>query len=234
MKCLVAHLLTVVVIFASTGQAFAGFTANWTSASPAEALNVTYFDSSTNTTQTVYAWVGQYNWTRTGGDQINFVGSNGTNYWTFCTELTQDVVNPATYDIVAAELAPKPSTANGMGSTKANELRQYFGLHYSASFSNQDAAAFQDGIWKIVYGSSVTISDSTAEAKANSWLTGITGDLSHLTQSQKTIANELVALTSPTSQDQLTLQAPTPPGVVLAGIGWVAMFGYMRRRRTQA
>jgi hypothetical protein len=222
MRYLVVLVLTVSALIVPAAPARASFITTWTSANPAEVLDVSY---NGHTYYDVY--VGKYNWSRIGGDSISFAGSNGTNYWSFCTELTQDITIPATYSIVAVEQAPEPAIPGGMGSLKADKLRQYFALNYSDNFDNLHAAAFQLGIWEIVFGN-MTINDSATMLQANNYLKGIDGDLSHLNSSQQQIANELVALSSPGSQDQLTLQNPAPPGLVLAGIGCVSLFGLNR------
>jgi hypothetical protein len=241
MRRLALAFLVVSALVGTPSATLAGFTANWTSANPALVLNVSYNGQAYNN-----VLVGQYNWTRTGGDPIDFVGSNGTTFWTFCTELTQTISNPVTFTVVGVEQAPNPGIPGGMGSVKADMLRQYFALNYSSSFTNQQAAAFQLGIWEIVFDNSgtldvssgdfkLTTSNATVRNLANSYLAGINGNLSGLTASQMTVASQLIALSSPTSQDQLTFRnfhtTPAPPSLVLAVTGLIPSLALRRFRR---
>jgi hypothetical protein len=236
-------LLVASTLALTAAPARAGFTARWVDANPDLTLTVLY-----NNQPYQNVLVGRYLWDRTGGDPIDFVGSNGTRFWTYCTELTQEIRNPVAFNVVQVEQAPNPGILGGMGSVKADMLRQYFALHYSDSFTHAQAAAFQLGIWEIVFDNSgsldvtsgnfqLSTSNTTVRDLANGYLTGITGSLSGLTASQMTIANQLVALSSPDDQDQLTLHrdhvrpVPAPPGPVLAATGLVPALALRRLRR---
>jgi hypothetical protein len=180
---------------------------------------------------------GVVNWT---GSPTNAPALRGA-FTTFCLELTQDISPGATYvyNLVAMDNAPKPGSAatggpGGMGATKASEIRQLWtGFHSSIGSDGTKAAAFQLAIWKIEcdWGTGPAATDLTtgnfrasgnnsATSQASTWLT-------NLTQNQYAPDPSLMAMSSPSYQDQLVaVPMPAPPGIVLGGSGLVVLLAY--------
>lgn len=168
------------------------------------------------------------------------------NFTTFCLELTQDISpgNQYTYSLTALEDAPKPGSGptggnNGMGLTKANEIRDLWGaFHSSIGTDGVKAAAFQLDIWKIEYdwgdasatdfgsGNFQANGNAAATSQATTWLMALSN-----AQNNFTMANDLIAMTNPNAQDQLTELVPVPPTFALAGAGLLSLLGYGSVRR---
>lgn len=175
---------------------------------------------------------GELNWTTVSG-----VPGLPSQFVSFCIELTQQIssnpsVNPYSYNVVSLESSSQPA----LGTTKANEIRQLWGMFFADVNSDATAAAFQIAIWEIIYGSEFTpyphnipgfpqiaIEGATAIAQAATWVSDVQ------TPDPSAYDNSLVALTSPTYQDQLVSLAPGPGGFTLAGIGFLTLLGYRRR-----
>lgn len=155
---------------------------------------------------------GQYRWTRTGGDHV---GSPSGEFFSFCIELTQNVYyrQEHTFDVVDVADAPMPGGPGvgsaGMGPQKADMLRELWGRHIDEVSTPQTAAAFQIGVWEIVYDDGLSLADGLFRAKypslpevalAQIWLDGLTGNGPFA---------PLRALSSPDYQDHLVL-VPLP------------------------
>lgn len=184
-----------------------------------------------------YAWeiAGQYRWTRTGGDHI---GPPAGDFFSFCIELTQSVVyrQVHSFEVIDLAEAPLPGGA-GVGSTgmrqqKADLLRELWARHIDAVSTPQTAAAFQIGVWEIVYDDGLSLADGLFRVRspalpevalAQTWLDGLTGDGPFA---------PLRAMSSPEYQDQL-IMVPLPSaawgGVVLLLAG-----GLLSRRLPRA
>jgi hypothetical protein len=194
---------------------------------------------------------GQYNWQRTGGDYVGI----SNDFSTFCIELTQSISygNTYRYDVVGLDAAPLPgnnsdpigsANSGAMGQAKAERLRKFWGSYHhlllsatSASQAADRAAAFQLGIWEIVFdhqanvanydvasGRFYAVGNSTSRTLATSWLRDLNNQTGYETR--------LVGLTNMNAQDQVTLSAvQAPPTVVLAGIGDIGMLVIRRWRR---
>jgi hypothetical protein len=182
---------------------------------------------------------GEVNWTVVSTDS-----AIPHNFITFCLELNQDI-GPGqqySYDLVNVENAPKPGSSttgngNGMGLTKANEIRQLWGTYYN-SIGNDGvkAAAFQLDIWKIEndwglssydqFGAGnfrATGTDQNGTAAVNQavvWL-----DALHNPNNHFVMATDLVAMTNSGAQDQVTELVPAPPTFALAGTGLLSLLG---------
>jgi hypothetical protein len=221
---------------------------NWTHASPYLTLNVTY-DPAGAAGPYNYDGVltGRYHWSKTEGDATWL----GSSFWTYCIEITQQIDNPVNFTVKEVEKTPDPAYApGGMGLDKANRLREYWGRNFSSNFTSVQAAAFQLGIWEIVFDGSGT-SDPTkydagagefyvrnagtpgtnaynARVLANTWLRGLTGDTKYYEYG-------LVSLSSPYDQDQIAVRpTPAPSGLLAGLLGLGGMAGYLWRRRKAA
>lgn len=177
-------------------------------------------------------------WTRTGGTATV---AQGTNFKTYCIEITQDVVlgqgygftlnyNLANTPVPGSDVVTVPTgSGSGMGTGKADLLSRLWAADYTASLSDANhSAAFQLAIWKIVYADPTTSGGSTLDLNladgqlvatgpssilsiTNTWLGALAGQTAH--------AN-LVALTSGNDQDQITAAAPAP---ATAGAGYILL-----------
>jgi hypothetical protein len=167
---------------------------------------------------------------------------------TFCIELTQTIPGGAQTYTINTDMSQSPT----IGTTaKANAIEALYGN--KSGYSN---AAFQLALWELVYDGTYDIanpnanffttgtlksSDSTAasaQTLLHTTLNNISAGISNFNSTYS--GYELVALSSPNSQDQLTLiptptaSVPAPPAVLLACIGMLALGGRARwTRRTQ-
>ena len=171
---------------------------------------------------------GHFNWTRTGG---TYAGLQG-DFMSFCCELTEHIGygGSYTYDVVALENGT--DSIGGMGSARADEIRELFGRYYNPSFGQvldaDHAAAMQMSIWEIVYeqGNTLNVTTGTAQFQndsgnaillANAMLASLDGTGPK--------ATDLLAISAAGIQDQIV---PAPGTMVLAGAGVLAI---KRRRR---
>lgn len=174
---------------------------------------------------------GQYLWTQNSGTPV--LGSTG-QFVTFCIELTQDInFNQPPYEYTIADLAtaPRPSDTmnpSGMGSAKADQIRELWGQDYSKVVDNSSAATFQFAIWRILYGNSLTLDAGNAGllATADGWINALDSNGRRA---------DLIALTSPTAQDQITIATPLPSGAWggLLLIGVLRIFRVRRNARLE-
>lgn len=188
---------------------------------------------------------GQYNWQRTGGD-TNQIKSN---FWTFCIELTQNISANVNYNYDIAMLADAPlpgvgtGSTTGMGDGKADLIRELWGRQAgNLGADARNASAFQLAIWEIVFdytdtspgtrnvttGAFYLRNINTADEiyvrnTANAWLQSLDGT--------GPFEYNLIALTSPDRQDQLTLATPSPGSFALAGVSVVCLLGWGLGRR---
>lgn len=192
------------------------------------------------------------------GFSMNATGKVGVNNWlvtattsdlfavnqvfdAFCIELRQNVTDPSVFTVGSVDTAPDPDypttdMMTGMGSQKANYLRELWGEFYddihvgTAAEQNTKGAAFQLAVWNIVYDTDQTTSSGTfyattqlaAQTQANTWL-------QYIHTHDGAMAN-LIALKNPQGQDMITsFHMPTPAA---AGMGLSCLgLALMRRRR---
>jgi hypothetical protein len=229
--------ITVTAVAMSAATSFAGtIVAKFNSVTPS--LGVNYVSPAGNAGTTA----GVFNWNRTGGTQTG-TPAIGSNFASFCIELTQNISPGGTYtmDVIPLAHAPVPGVPpiGGMGAAKAKDLKRLWASYFHlAALSNVNAAAFQVSVWEIVYETAAQYDVNTANAGtrgafyitnqsavrnlANSWL----GNLG-------TAEANLAAMSHPSFQDQLVL-IPAPPAV-LAGLGLlgVGVANKLRNRRSE-
>lgn len=193
-------------------------TATFNSVGPSEIVTVT-LNAGANTQQ-VHS--GLMNWTRTGGDYTGV----GTNFWTFCTEITENV-GPGgsyTFNVMAPEFAPNTAP---MGAARAALLSELFGRYIgSVNFgSSTDMSAFQMAVWEVAYDNGVdlasgdfqvTAGNAISRALAQSYLNSLDGS------GPQVIVDALV---NAGRQDQVV---PTPGALALLSLAGLA--GARRRR----
>lgn len=217
--------------------------------SPSRIVGISYNGSSLGS-----AYAGALNWT---GQASNGYDLNGS-FSTFCIDLTQDVYlgHSYTYDVVDMSVAPNPLPptepvgSTGLGTTNRQNLENLYALQYDNIGSDNDrGAAFQIAIWEILFdtGSSHDVSTGQfAISGASSNVINLANQFvtDALAPGALTFHHQLLALTSPTVQDQLFLgeSTPTQPGPpqavptpaaalgALPLLGALAAFRHKRRR----
>lgn len=172
---------------------------------------------------------GHFNWTRTGGD---YAGAQG-NFMSFCTELTEHISNGGNYCYTVAALEFAPSSGGGMGSAKADLIRELFGRYYTPAFgaplTGTQATAMQLAIWEIVY------EDDSFALGLGTGLVRLTNDnIAAMTVADAYLAsldgtgplnNTIVVMSGAGIQDQII---PAPGSLALLGLGGLVA---TRRRR---
>ena len=161
---------------------------------------------------------GEYTFERTGGESDLLSGS----FTTFCIEINQPVRigRSHEYEVVALAAAPFPGVGvgdgTGMGADRANDIRHLWANYYRTDFNPVEAAAFQIAIWEILYDEDLLLDEGTFQARhtsakpvklAQEWL-------NKENWTWIGVLPNLLALTSPSAQDQLFLgpTLPTPEG----------------------
>jgi hypothetical protein len=172
---------------------------------------------------------------------IDFRTTSNTNVYTFCIDLSQDVVTgtPYTFNYTPVANAPVSMVNNvilpTMGSAKAMELSQLYGLVFASSnpeaynplsLTATELQAFQVAVSNIVFDTDASVSrgagtfylpntDSTSlaiVAQANAWL----GEVAN--EGSGGLQMPLIALTNINYQDQITPIPEPIGGSLFAGI----------------
>lgn len=183
-------------------------------------------------------WAGYY-------DFVNGSGLINGSFHGFCIDIAQDIFYNQTVNFGVAPLGNAPAPGAGMGTDRANLLRElWYNDHTASAENNSNGAAFQIAIWEIINESrgnplDVTTGQFTVSANAstlttaNTWLQALTGNGPR--------ANDLMALTSDSYQDYVvevpgagvvgSLSTPAPPGWVLALVATaIFAFAYLYRK----
>lgn len=206
--------------------------ATFLTVSPGQGVSGTLGGNGFGTTGGVFQW---------NGNSGPIVGP----FSAFCIELTQFIGFGGTYTYNVVPIGQAgipdagifgPGTFGPMGAVRGDLLKELFGRHYSGIVDNSSAAAFQMDVWEIVYdgsrapgaldltsGNFTATSDAATDALAQSWLNSLDGTGPR--------AN-LVGLTNPEVQDQVTLggSVPEPSALALSLCGLAGLaFAYRRR-----
>jgi hypothetical protein len=213
-------------------------------------LNINHGDSTNNFF--AYGYAGYMNWTQAPAN--NNPALNNT-FTSFCIELTQNISIGGTYqyEITALESAPTPGSPqtgqpNGMGQLKPDAIRKLWAGAYSSTMTDTQAAAFQLAIWRLEYDftNTKTIAEMTNFSAGNFRANGANSDGTvavSLAQSLITkvmdgtftqMEMNLIALSSDTRQDQITV-VPEPTTMSMTAVGGLTLLvgGALRRRRKQ-
>lgn len=173
-------------------------------------------------------------WQRVGGTEP---GEPTGLFRTVCAELDQIAAN-GTYDVIPVADGPQPGAELGagpMGAAKADLISKLWAAHWGdANGSADGAAAFQVGVWEIIYDGDLDLFAGDFQANyanlgasplfvqlANTWLSGL-GNLTELA--------DLRILTNPRYQDQLVM-VPLPSAVLAGGLLLVGVAAKSLRRR---
>jgi hypothetical protein len=208
----------------------------------ADTLNLT-FDSGANGNGLNGG--GAFHWTQTAPLNTNF----GTALTTYCIDLKDTLSQTAVNKFnTTTDLTQAPAVGNNP--VKVAAIDALFDHFYSTSLTSTTLeAAFQQALWDLLYGSTSSLvaarpTTATVTADANAMLSNAAWN-----GSEHDLANaHLVALVSATggapgswggrTQDQILVEpnppvagVPAPPGLMLAGIGAVALLGRARLRR---
>jgi len=180
----------------------------------------------------INAYIGGYGLTYSGDDAISKnLGNLG-----FCIEMQLSSNQKKTYSIVNLWEAPVPYGPDGLAiqQQKAAYIEAFWGQHFNSITDSMSNAAFQLGVWEIVFeeplnwdvagGAIYTTCGSTAGANARNlaatWLNQFDPDGTR---------QPLAALTNKNYQDYV-VAVPLPGSLVLVGIG-LGIFGIAMRIR---
>lgn len=198
------------------------------------------------------AYAGSINWTETASSGAT---APTGNFSTYCIDLTQEINIGHSYDYTIADILdapnPKPPTASpsdvGMSANDAREIENLYAQEYDGIGTDNDkAAAFQISIWEMMYETAPTY-DATS---GNFYVTGASANVLNLVSSDVAAAsasgvnlqfhNQILAMTSPTAQDQLFIGAAVPqggppavptPAAAMAGIPLLSALAITRKWR---
>jgi hypothetical protein len=245
------------------GQSQASSTLYLTGVSPTANMNITFPgpDTYTNT-----PYVGMINWSfnpATNSSLAALLPPGATTLSTFCIEGTQNVyINQnSTFSVLTSDIASRPQDNAGshfeMGSTAAALLQKFWDVHYGdIGSSSVNAAAFQLGVWEIVYdgsgdggvynfgagnfkASSVVGNTTSANAlsTAQGWLNGLASasDTTHYNLyvlGDNGLQDQIFGVAAPTTNiiPPVPLPSALPAGVTL--LSGLAAAHKLRRRKT--
>jgi len=222
---------------------------------PVSLVNITSWGQSSGTN----VRSGPYYWA-TNGQPIN----SGNAVATFCVEIPQGF-SQSNADGTPSNNGSTTYTASSLtavfDAATEKSLTQLYAGHFDSAWNSptfnasKESTAFQLAAWEIVYdgaNGSLTggnfrvfnqdVNDTnTAAGLAKSWL-GALGSAPAF--DSKIAGHKMGGVTQPNSQDQggtvpmpSCVATPTPPGAVLAGIGFLGLFGrigWLRRKTATA
>lgn len=164
-----------------------------------------------------------------GQADAGFYGAYPVNsrFTTFCVELTQYASGNIVFSIVDLSQVPMPGNnpgnpLNGMGVTKANDLKNLFARYYNPALlttNSTEAAAFQVATWEIVHethsgpynvvegtGNFYLWNDpSGVRTRAQAMLTDLSTNTYAWNENSSLSGKQLVGLSSGSRQDQIAL-----------------------------
>lgn len=225
----------------------------FTGVSPGKNVSV-YYDRNgpgSGGASTITVGTGAYNWVPTVGS-TNAVPFDQP-FQSFCIDFDQFVQSPVTFTVAPLEAAPvtiEPGAAGSgpsstaMSAAQANWLRELWGERRAeldvgtASQRADRAAAFQLAVWELLFESSTTRSLSNGYFKVPT-----SGPPGYVTLANDYLATtldagydpvhfetNLVALTSSSGQDHLTVRPAAVPLPSAAGMGLVPLGGLVMKR----
>lgn len=183
---------------------------------------------------------GRFQLQRTGGDFSDGL-AGGSTFFAFCIEPRQFVSlgGDYTYDVVPLENGT--TNINGMGTAKADQLRELFGRYlpdFSAPLTRLQGGALQIAVWEIVredsgvldvYNGDIYFYPGTSEdpagvvALAQTYIQSLDG-------SGPKVGN-LIALNNVGAQDLVAQAVPEPESMLLLGGGALLLaLGRARRK----
>jgi hypothetical protein len=250
-----AAVLAVAGLIASPPRAVAdSVTLQFNQTTASAAVSVQYTIGGVAKAET--AVPGPYYWTPVT-QPLNSTFPNPTT--TFCVELNQTISTGQQYTYTVTPLASQSGVTATEAADISKLWGAYYNSAWgSTSFAGSlQSTAFQLALWKLVYDGGTNLSllsgdfvipgatasslsnTSTAAGLAQSWLNALAGTPSSIFSTNFS-GEQLEWLSNSWSQDQLTMVptphpnvvTPAPPGVVLAGIGFLGLLGRSIRRRS--
>jgi hypothetical protein len=178
---------------------------------------------------------GIFTFTRTGG---TWAGPPAGTFYAFCIEPREFVSAGTTYTYTFDVLEHGATNIGGMGTAKANLIRELFGRYYpvlGGPIDGLHASAMQIAIWEIVRENSGTLNvssgntvfrnaqDPATMVLAQNYLSSLDGTGPR--------ATDLYALTAIGVQDVIVRATPEPVTFVSTGAALIGVALIRRRRR---
>lgn len=208
----------------------------------AEVIHLTLTDGGTAVTYKPYGvaattvGAGPFHWTQQAPLNANF----GTAVTSYCIDLDHFISTGGSYTYtVQSDLKLAPTIGNDPAKIAA--LTEYFDRYYNTSLTSAaNAAAFQLGLWELVYDWALGSSLATGRIQGTNALTqSMLSGLGTPYSNHDLAGYHLTALLSPSgNQDQLTVVAnaqgpvpvPGPPAAILALAGAGCLLARRLRR----
>jgi len=191
--------------------------------------------------------------TASGGSIFTSTLNGVTLPWVFCVDITHNVYVPGDYNAtttnnqgIVNQGGTGPFDGQVGGSTKVSDEIAYLLLHYANGVAGQQNTAegeLQAAIWKLEYGSNITInsvnsdnSSTVLNAVAN-YVTlaqnAYTGGTAVGDRSQLTWLTPGITGSSTEYQELVTITTPEPSSFAIAGLAGLGMLFYARKRRSR-
>lgn len=172
------------------------------------------------------AGTAKFAWTRTDAPGAGIDSTIAQTFASFCVDIPQPVSKNSVYTFDVLSLA-----AAGWGEPEALAVRTLWANHIDDVVDTATNSAFQLAVWELRYdtdrqlsaGAFKATSPAASVSLAQTWLDGA-GTL----DAGRTLPT-LAVLSSPTAQDQITVQIPAP-GPAACMIMGMALLGNRRRR----